>query len=225
MNMKTKFTTLIHFTVIVAILSSCDAGKEQIEALTNENSNLKNDFQQQLIETRVITKKSDSLQTVVHKLESQIQKMKGDMPVYKASSEDEQAIESLVSNLHKGWTAMLENDDTNELLQYFLPKYTTSSVRINTENIPTVQRSNDANFVDHLNELMVANDVSLTFGQTKFLYTEIKGDIFVTSYRTRLRVYQNNKQMHTSSLITQLAGEKKDDGWKVGSYNWVTFNY
>ena len=71
---------------------------------------------------------------------------------------------------------------------------------------------------------MLANDISVSFGQTKFLYTEVKGNFFVTSYITRIRVYQNDKQMHSSSLVTQLAGENKD-GWKIGSYNWVTFNY
>ncbi|MCG8307255.1 MAG: hypothetical protein MI975_07660 [Cytophagales bacterium] len=223
-TIRIKTISLFLFTVAFG-MSACDDKGNQLELLTKENTELRDNYQKQLLETRMFTEASDSLQTVAHSLLKQIQKMKGDMPVYNASSEDEKAIEELVGNLHKGWTSMLEKDDTRELLKYFLSKYTTSSVRINTENIPSVQRSNDANFVDHLNELMLTTDVSLSFGQTKFLYTEVKGNIFATSYRTRLRVYQNNKQTHTSSLITQLAGEKKEDGWKVGSYHWVTFNY
>jgi hypothetical protein len=151
--------------------------------------------------------------------------MKGDMPTYNATSEDEKAIEALVANLHRAWATMLETDDTNSLLQYFLSRYTTSAVRINTENIPTVVRNNDADFEEHLNELILANDVSLSFGQTKFLHTEVKGDIFVTSYITKVRVYQNNNQTYTGSLVTQLAGQRKEGVWKVGSYNWVNFNY
>jgi len=223
--MKTKnilFTTMA--ILMIFALNSCENNSGQIEILSNENTELRDNYQSQLIETRTVTKQSDSLQTIVHSLQNEVQKMKGEMPVYNASTNDEKAIETLVGNMHKGWTNMLQNDDTNELLKYFLPQYTTSTVRINTENIPSVDRKNNSNFEDHLNELMLANDVSISFGQTKFLYTEVKGNFFTTSYRTRIRVYEQNKEVHTSSLVTLLAGEKKDE-WKVGSYNWVTFNY
>lgn len=119
---------------------------------------------------------------------------------------------------------MLKNDDTSELLKYFLPKYTTSTVRIDPQNNPHVTRANDTNFEDMLNELMLKRNLQLAFGQTKFLYTEVKGDVFVTSFRCRIRVYEDDEEIYTSSLITQLAGEDKD-GWKVGNYNWVTVNY
>jgi hypothetical protein len=224
--MMTKSNKIILLAISLAIftLAGCEDGSEQIAQLTEENSELRTNYQSQLGQTRVVTKSSDSLQTIVHSLQREIQKMKGEMPVYNASSEDEKAIEALVGTLHKGWTTMLKNDDTNELLKHFLPQYTTSAVRINTENIPSVQRSNNANFEEHLNSIMLANELSLSFGQTKFLYTEVKDDFFVTSYRTRLRVYENNKEVYSSSLVTLLAGQNKD-GWKVGSYNWVTFNY
>jgi len=223
--MKTKTSSLLLVVFLLTLISSCKDQRSQIVSLSEENNKLRNDLQEQLIETRKSTTKADSLQTIVHSLQSQIEKIKGEMPEYNASSEDEKAIEALVNNLHRGWTAMMEKDDTNEILKFFLPQYTTSSVRINTENIPSVQRSNNANFEEHLNEIMLANNVTLSFGQTKFLYTEVKGDIFVTSYRTTLRVYQNNQEMHTSSLVTQLAGQRKEGEWKVGNYNWVNFNY
>jgi hypothetical protein len=224
--MKTRSKNIIYFSSLLVLftLFSCDSGKEQIESLTQENTELRDNYQTQLDETRNATKSGDSLQTIVHSLQREMQKMKGEMPVYNATSADEKAIEALVGSLHKGWSTMLKNDDTNELLKHFLPKYTTSAVRINTENIPSVQRSNDSDFEEHLNEIMLANELSLSFGQTKFLYSEVKGNFFVTSYRTRLRVYENNKEVYSSSLVTLLAGENKD-GWKVGSYNWVTFNY
>jgi len=224
--MKTKFNNISHVLFILAVfaLFSCENNSGQLEILTKENTELRDDYQNQLIETRTITKQSDSLQTIVNSLQNEVLKMKGEMPVYNASTDDERAIESLVKNMHKGWSAMLQNDDTNELLKYFLPQYTTSTVRVNTENIPSVDRKNNSNFEEHLNELMSANELSVTFGQTRFLYTEVKGNFFVTSYRTKIRVYQQNKEVYSSSLVTLLAGEKKDE-WKVGSYNWVTFNY
>ena len=222
-NIKISLSLLPIFLLFT--LSSCNNNEGEIERLNQETQELTEKYQTQLLETRTITKQADSLQTIVHSLDREIQKMKGDMPVYNASTADEKAIETLVHNLQRAWAEMLDTNDTNKLLQYFLPQYTTSTVRINTENIPSVQRSNNANFEEHLNELLIANDVTLSFGQTKFLYTEVKGDIFVTSYRTTLRVYQNNEEMHTSSLVTQLAGQKRNGEWKVGNYNWVTFNY
>ena len=224
--MKTNIKKFTYFPLTLALLAffSCEDNSGQIESLTKENTELNDQYRSQLLETRMVTKEVDSLTTVVHKLQSKVNKLAGAVPVYKASNQDEEAIEVLVNNIHKGWASMTKTNDTNKLLQYFLPKYTTSAVRINTDNIPSVQRSNDSNFEEHLQELMLSNNLSVSFGQTKFLYTEVKGKFFVTSYRTRIRVYNNNKQVYTSSLVTQLAGEN-NDGWKVGNYAWVTFNY
>jgi hypothetical protein len=219
-----KALSILPLLLLFITLNSCENGSGQIEQLTQENEALITDFENQLIETKTATQTADSLHTIVNKLRSEVQKMKGEMPSYKASNEDEKAIEALVSNMHQGWATMAKTKDTNALIQYFLPKYTASAVRVNTENLPSVNRSNDANFEEHLRELIGTDNLSISFGQTKFLYTEVKGDFFVTSYRTRIRVYRNNDEVHSSSLVTLLAGQKKDE-WKVGNYNWVTFNY
>ncbi len=206
------------------MIFGCSQDTEQFDVLTAENSQLSISYDQQLVETRMAVERADSLQTIVHDLDQEVHELRGDAPVYKASDADKEAIETLVKNLHKGWAAMFETDDTNDVLKYFLPKYTTSAIRINTENIPSVRRKNNSNFEEFLKQLIDANSISLSFGETKFLYTEVKGDIFVTTYRTRLRVYENNKQRHTSSLVTQLTGARQGE-WKVGDYHWVTFNY
>lgn len=224
MKRKIQKIAYLPMVIIALVLASCEDNSEKIEMLNTENIELKENYQAQLLETRTLTKESDSLKTVIYKLQGEMNKLSGNTSTYKASSKDEKAIEELVINLHKGWDNMIKNKDTDELLKYFLPKYTTSTVRINTENIPAVKRSNDSNFKEHLEEIILANDISVSFGQIKFFYTEVKGNFFVTNYRTRIRVYQNNKEVHTSSVVTQLAGENKD-GWKVGSYNWVNFNY
>jgi len=206
------------------MIFGCSQDNEQFDVLTAENSQLSISYEQQLVETRSAVERADSLQTVVHDLAQEVHELKGEAPVYHASKADEEAIEALVQNLHHGWASMFKTNDTNDLLKFFLPKYTTSAIRINTENIPSVRRKNNSSFEEFLNQLIAANNISLSFGETRFLYTEVKGDVFVTTYRTRFRVYENNKQRHTSSLITQLSGER-DGEWKVGDYHWVTFNY
>lgn len=223
--MKKSLLRISIFTLLLTtgLLAGCENYSEQVEVLTKENTDLKNNYEQALIENKNLTVKVDSLITVVNSLQSENKKLKGDAVVFKANSTQEKEIEALVHNLHKGWAEVMKTKDTKALLQYFLPKYTTGSVRVNVENIPSVKRSNDATFEAHLREL-IAGDISISFGQTKFLYTEVKGDFFVTTYKTKFRIFQNNKQVQSSTLVTLLAGQNKD-GWKVGSYNWVTLNY
>jgi hypothetical protein len=213
------------FTIFISsIVLSCSQDNEQLDVLQAEISQLNTTYQEQLVETRQAVTRADSLQTLVHDMQQEITELKGDAPVYKASQADEAAIENLVNNLHQGWSSMFKSKNTDDVLQYFLPEYTASAVRIDSENVPRVRRKNDHNFEQWLNELITANDVSLSFGETRFLYTEVRGDVFVTSYRTTLRVYEGNQQKFTNSLVVQLAGERKD-GWKAGHYNWVSFNY
>ena len=224
--MKTRIHHIIPITAFLVLIffSSCE-DREKLDALTAENGELQQQYNKQLMDTRLETRRADSLVTVINSLETELQKTKGELPAYKATSNEQRDVERLVLDLHRSWTAMFKNKNTDDLMKHFLPRFTASTIRINTENIPSVKRTNDTNFEDHLNALLEGTDISISFGETKFLYTEVKNSkFFVTSYRTRLRVYENNKQVHTTSLVTQLAGEKKDD-WKIGSYNWVVFNY
>ena len=212
---------------ISSIVLGCSQDNEQLEqldVLQAEISQLTTNYQEQLVETRNAVTRADSLQTLVHGMQQEIGELKGNTPVNNASQADEEAIENLVHNLHQGWSSMFKTKDTNDVLKHFLPQYTASAVRIDSDNVPRVRRKNDHNFEQWLNELIAANDVSLSFGETRFLYTEARGDVFVTSYRTTLRVYENNQEKYTNSLVVQLAGERKD-GWKAGHYNWVSFNY
>jgi hypothetical protein len=213
-------------TIIISclLLLGCSQDNEQLDVLRAENSQLTISYQEQLTETREAVTRADSLQTIVHDMEQQIAELSGNTPEFAASSAEEEAVETLVHNLHKGWTSMFKTKNTDDILKYFLPKYTASAVRIDTENVPRVRRKNDHNLEQWLNELLAANDISLSFGETKFLYTEVKGNVFVTSYRTTLRVYEKNQERHTSSILVQVAGQA-GDVWKVGQYNWVSFNY
>ncbi|MDW7691668.1 hypothetical protein R9C00_17030 [Flammeovirgaceae bacterium SG7u.111] len=217
------------FIILAVILFGCEDkdALQKIENLKQEVSTLSDEQQATLAELKAATKTSDSLITVVNDLTNELEKAKGIAPKgYKASSQDENDIETLVNNIHRGWESMFKTQNTNDVLQYFLPKYTTGSIRINTENIPSVQKNTYKDFEQHLKDLIAAEEnISVSFGQTDFLYTEVKGQIFVTSYKFNIRVYSNDRQIHTSSIVSMLAGGKKDGTWKVGAYNWVTFNY
>ena len=223
MKSKIRQSTMTSL-IVCTMIFGCSQDTEQYDVLNAENSRLTIGYEEQLAATREAVERADSLQTIVHDLAQEVQELTGDAPVFNASEADEAAIETLVNNLHRGWASMFKTNNSNDVLKYFLPNSTTSAIRINTDNVPSVRRKNDSSFEEFLNQLLAANNVSLSFGETKFLYTEVKGDVFVTSYRTTLRVYENNQLRHTSSLVTQLSGEREGE-WKVGDYHWVTFNY
>ncbi len=220
MNLQQILTILVSSLMVLG----CSQDNEQLDVLQAENSQLTISYQEQLSETRQAVTRADSLQTIVHDMEQQLAELSGNTIDFAASTAEEEAVETLVMSLHRGWTSMFKSKNTDDLLKYFLPKYTASAVRIDTENVPRVRRKNDQNFEQWLDELLAANDISLSFGETKFLYTEVKGNVFVTSYRTTLRVYEKNQERHTSSILVQVAGQA-GDAWKVGQYNWVSFNY
>ena len=224
--MKPRLQKITYFSFLAVLFAvfGCEDQSGKVTELTNEIVTLSEENQNLLHENKLLTQQADSVKTILHSLQNQVSKLSGEKTAFKASSQDEQAIETLVNNLHKGWASMVLSDNKSDLLQYFLPQYTTSAVRINTENKPSVQRSSNVDFEQHLDEIIGNKDLSISFGDTKFLYIEVKDKFFVASYKTVIRVYQNDKQLYSSSLITQLAGENKE-GWKVGSYNWVTFNY
>ena len=224
MNLN-RTSLIIVSTSIAVALAGCSEDNEQMDVLLAENSQLSVNYETQLTETRQAVERADSLQTIVHDLEQEVEQLKGQAPVYNASDADEEAIEGLVQSLHQGWASMFKSDDTQDVLKHFLPEYTTSAIRIDTENVPSVRRKNDHTFEEFLKQLIAANNIDLTFGETKFMYSEVKGDFFVTSYRTTLRVFENNKLRHSGSIVTQLAGQKMGGEWKVGNYHWVNFNY
>lgn len=224
MNLNRTSLIFVGASFVIA-LAGCTEDNEQLDVLLAENSQLSVDYESQLTETRQALARADSLQTIVHDLEQEVEQLQGEAPVYNASNTDEEAIEGLVNSLHKGWASMFKSQDTQDVLKHFLSKYTTSAIRIDVENVPSVRRKNDHTFEEFLQHLVAANNIDLTFGETKFMYTEVKDNFFVTSYRTTLRVFENNKLRHTGSIVTQLAGQKEGGNWKVGNYHWVNFNY
>jgi len=224
MNLNRTSLVFVCASFVIALIG-CTKDNEQVSILIAEKNQLSADYETQLAETRASLQRADSLQTVVHDLEQEVEELKGNAPVYNASNADEEAIENLVKQLHQGWSSMFKSNNTQDVLQYFLPEYTTSAIRVDVENVPSVRRKNDHTFEQFLQQLVDANNVELTFGETKFLYLEVKGDFFVTSYRTTIRIFDNNKLRHTGSIVTQLAGQKAAGEWKVGNYHWVNFNY
>lgn len=141
----------------------------------------------------------------------------------KVIGKEEMKVQQLIKNTEKGWEMVLENDDPKAILKYFLPEYTTNSVRINTENMPFVQRHNDTNFEVHLQKLIETHDLTLDFGEPVFYSTIVRGNIFTTSYRSNYKVYHKGELIQKNTILCYVSGEKKGDDWLIGNYNFTRY--
>jgi len=130
----------------------------------------------------------------------------------------------MIKELEQGWVKMAETKDANALLNFFMPKYTTNAVKINTENMPFVQRHNDTNFREHLNQLIATKDLTISFGEPKFYSTVVRGNIFTTSYLSYLTTTHQGKVIHKSTILCFVSGEKQNGRWLIGNYNWTRYD-
>ena len=208
-----KFLTL---ALLSTIWVSCDQSKEKVIQLETQSA-------EQLAEIEYLKSKSDSLIEVAHKLEGKMEALENATAPIPPSA-PEQQIHKLVLKLHKGWEVLASEKNADQFLNLFLSKYTTNGVNIDTANVPSVARHNNRNFEEHVRSIADVDGLRVSFGNNEFYYTVIKGDKFVTCYRSLMRVYIHNKIVETKSVITLLAGQKKEE-WKVGSYSWVTLDY
>ena len=216
--MKNQINLLITTGILFTLLTGCNQGKEQIATLETQVV----EQQSQIID---INAQNENLITQVHNLEGQIETYENDIEAPVQISQSEREIRDLVVNLQKGWDLVPDENNKSALLQHFLTKYTTNGVSINTENLPTVRRHDHEIFEAHLDAISEIEGLSIKFGEPQFLYVEVKENIFATCYRSLMRVYDNGKLKSTASVVSLISGPKREEGWKVGNYNWVTFNY
>jgi len=142
----------------------------------------------------------------------------------KPISADEKAVQGLIKELEQGWEKMVETKDPNALLNYFMPKYTTNAVKIDTKNMPFVQRHNDTNFREHLNQLTATKELRISFGEPTFYSTVVRGNIFTTSYLSYFTATHQGKVIHKSTILCFVSGEKMNNRWLVGNYNWTRYD-
>jgi len=212
-------TNLSLSLLLVLVLTACDQGKKQIVLLESQLTSKDSQIESMTQENAILKEK-------IYELDGQLGQLKGqDSPEVKAAlSQPEKDVQTLVSEVHTGWENLASGGGANSMLVFFLPKYTTSSVNVDISNFAKVRRHNNTNFAEHLSALSEIAGLSIKFDKIQLLYTEIKGDVFTTCYRSRIQVYRNGVLQMTKSVVALVAGEDRD-GWKIGTYSWVTLDY
>lgn len=209
-------TNLI-LSVLIVLLSACDQNKEQIAFLESELSSSNTEIEN-------LTSQNEELKGKIYELEGQLGKLKSQPDAEVVLSQAEKDVQTLVNEVHTGWENLASGGGVNSMLVFFLPKYTTSSVNVDISNFAEVKRHNNTNFEEHLQALSEIDGLSIKFDKTQILYSEVKGSVFATCYRSRIQVYRNGALQMTKSVAALMAGEDRD-GWKIGSYSWVTLDY
>lgn len=139
-------------------------------------------------------------------------------------SPEAKVIQQLIIDLELGWAKMMETKNPDALLVYFLPQFTTNSVKINTENMPFVKRHNNSDFRAHLAQLATTKDLKLIFDQPTFYTTMVRGDIFTTNYLSKLTATHRGQVIHKSTILCFVSGEKRNGKWLIGNYNWTRYD-
>lgn len=139
-------------------------------------------------------------------------------------SEEAKVIQQLIIEMEQGWVKMMETKNPDALLVYFLPEYTTNSVKIDTNNMPFVQRHNNSDFRVHLNQLVATKDLNLSFDTPTFYTSMVRGDIFTTNYLSQLTATHEGKVVHKSTILCFVSGEKQNGKWLIGNYNWTRYD-
>jgi hypothetical protein len=139
-------------------------------------------------------------------------------------SAEAKAVQNMIVNMESGWVKMMEKKDPDELLVYFLPEYTTNSVKIDTRKMPFVQRHNDTNFRKQLQNLVETKELSFSFTQPKFYSTMVRDNIFTSSYLSNLTTMHEGKVVQKCTILCFVSGEKKNGKWLIGNYNWTRYD-
>ena len=71
---------------------------------------------------------------------------------------------------------------------------------------------------------MKEKGMSTKMGKITFLDTQVKGEIFTTTFKNSAKVFKNNALISNRSIISTITG-RKQDGWKIGNYSWVSIDY
>ena len=168
----------------------------------------------------------DSLNLIVTELEDENLQLiedntKEELPVL---SRDEAAVQKMVANLKKAFNDIYQDKDPDKILQFFLPSFSTNQVTINVDNEAEIALFSSEDFKAFLKKQMREKGVTIEMGKIAFLDTQVKGEIFTTTFKNTARVYKNDILIINRAIVSTITG-RNQDGWKIGNYSWVAIDY
>jgi hypothetical protein len=139
-------------------------------------------------------------------------------------SREEAAVQKMVINLRGAFNTLHQDKDPDKILQYFLPAFSTNQVTIDVNNEAEIALFTADDFKSFLKKQMREKGMSTEVGKITFLDTQIKGEIFTTTFKNSANVFKNNALISNRSIISTITG-RNQNGWKIGNYSWVSIDY
>ena len=202
-----------------SVTNSKQTIEDEVVSLQDSVKRLNNTLAFSALRVEVLKEMNDNLTSQLYsKSYSHVKQEIKNIPV------EARIIQQLIMDMEQGWVKMMDTKDPDALLRFFLPQFTTNSVKIDTKNMPFVQRHNDTDFRTHLNQLVATKDLSFSFDKPVFYGTLVRGDIFTTSYLSHLSASYEGKVVHKSTILCFVSGQKKSGKWLIGNYNWTRYD-
>jgi hypothetical protein len=207
--------TLSIILVLAVLLPACNTNSTSTEELTATLN--------ELSDANAII---DSLRQKVTDLEDRIQQLmennnKKEVP---ALTRNGVAIQKMVTDLKKAFNNIYKDKDPDKILQFFLPSFSTNQVSINIDNEAEIALFSAEDFKSYIKKMMREKGVSIEMGKITFLDTQVKGELFTVSFKNQAKVYKNNTLISKRSIVSTITG-RKQGGWKIGNYSWVSIDY
>ncbi|MEP2023828.1 MAG: hypothetical protein ABJH98_13970 [Reichenbachiella sp.] len=208
------------FMILSVLLMQCGSQEETVNRLNAQIDSLKMELSDLNQSNMKLTLENDDHFTVIQNLNEDLAKLRGDE---KSEPVVTSAIRQLIKDVHLGWEDLGKSKSKELLMANFLEKYSVNAVRFDLNNNPNAKQSNYKTFEAHLDELIERQGISINFGKVEILSSEIKEDFFYVAYKTTGRVYQENKEVMTKSLISVISGRITDKA-RIGNYSWVAID-
>ncbi|RLD22482.1 MAG: hypothetical protein DRI71_07450 [Bacteroidetes bacterium] len=207
--------SVIYILVLSGLFLSCNSGSTNPEELAT--------LQDELLDANTII---DSIKLKVAELEDKnLQLYKNnaekDLPVL---TRDEAAVHKMVANLKKAFNNIYQDKNPDKILRFFLPSFSTKHVTINIDNEAEIALFSSEDFKKFLKKQIREKGIFIEMEKITFLDTQIKGEIFTTTFKNVAKVYRNNTLITNRVIVSTITGRNKD-GWKIGNYSWVSIDY
>jgi len=141
-----------------------------------------------------------------------------------ALTRDEAAIQKMVTDLKKAFNNIYQDKNPDIILQFFLPSFSTNQVTIDVNNEAEIALFSTEDFKSFLKKQMKEKGMSIEMGKITFLDAQVKGEIFTITFKNKAKVIKNNALISNRTIVSTITG-RNQNGWKIGNYSWVTFDY
>lgn len=208
------------YTILSVLLMQCGAQEEQLKPLYAQIDSLTMALSERDKELMALTTENDDQTTLINELTTDLTTARGEA---KPAPQAIAPIRQLIKDVHAGWEDLGKSKSKEALMSNFLEKYSVNAVRFDVNKIPNVNQENYKTFEDHLNVLIEGRDLSINFGNVEILASEVKDDFFYVAFKTTARIYHENKEVVTKSVISVISGKLQEKA-KIGNYSWVSID-